>query len=165
MMNASFPDRSREHWTEPVPPEPNRLVADIDAPLMEQVLDLPQRQRIADIHHHREADYLGRRVEITEGVLHCRRLRNATHWLKPICSDNAIRIALENIEPELAADIYEDGIHLTGGGALLDKISTKLARETGVKYNTPDDPLRCVAIGTGHTLEKLDDMKDLLVDV
>jgi len=88
-MNASFPDRSREHWTEPVPPEPNRLVADIDAPLMEQVLDLPQRQRIADIHHHREADYLGRRVEITEGVLHCRRLRNATHWLKPICSDNA----------------------------------------------------------------------------
>jgi hypothetical protein len=31
MMNASFPDRSREHWTEPVPPEPNSLVADIDA--------------------------------------------------------------------------------------------------------------------------------------
>ncbi|MCH8240426.1 MAG: rod shape-determining protein [Proteobacteria bacterium] len=78
---------------------------------------------------------------------------------------DGIRIALENIKPELAADIYEDGIHLTGGGALLEKISTKLSRETGVKFNTPEDPLRCVAIGTGRALENLDDMKDLLVDV
>src|SRR5665811_556252 len=88
-MKASFPDRSREHRSEPVTPEPNRLVADIDPPLVEQILDLPQRKRIADVHHHHEADHLGRRVEITEGVLHCRRLRNATHWLNPICSDNA----------------------------------------------------------------------------
>ena len=78
---------------------------------------------------------------------------------------DGVRIALEQIEPELAADIYEDGIYLTGGGALLDKISTKLSRETGVKYNTPEDPLRCVAIGTGRALEQLDDIKDLLTDV
>jgi len=45
---------------------------------------------------------------------------------------DGVKLALEQIEPELAADIYEDGIHLTGGGALLDKISSKLARETGV---------------------------------
>jgi hypothetical protein len=82
-MNASFPDRSREHWTEPVPPEPNRLVADIDAPLMEQIFDVSQRKRIADIHHHREADHLRRTVEITEGILHCRRLCNTTPRLKP----------------------------------------------------------------------------------
>ncbi|MFQ5410157.1 MAG: rod shape-determining protein, partial [Anaerolineales bacterium] len=61
---------------------------------------------------------------------------------------DGVRIALEQIEPELAADIYEDGIYLTGGGALLNKISTKLSRETGVKYTTQEDPLRCVAIGT-----------------
>jgi len=90
MMNASFPDRSREHRTEPVPPEPNRLVADIDAPLMEQIFDLSQRKRIADIHHHREADHLRRRVEITEGVLHSRRLKNLARRLKPIYSDNAL---------------------------------------------------------------------------
>jgi rod shape-determining protein MreB and related proteins len=78
---------------------------------------------------------------------------------------NAVKTALEQIKPELAADIYDDGIFLTGGGALLDKISTRLSRETGVKYNTPDDPLRCVAIGTGLALERLDDMKDLLAHV
>ncbi len=78
---------------------------------------------------------------------------------------DGVKIALEQIEPELAADIYEDGIHLTGGGALLDKISTKLSRETGVKYITPDDPLRCVAIGTGRALEQLEDIKDLLAHV
>ena len=78
---------------------------------------------------------------------------------------DSIKTALEQTKPELAADIYDDGIYLTGGGALLDKISTRLSRETGVKYNTPDDPLRCVAIGTGLALERLDDIKDLLAHV
>lgn len=78
---------------------------------------------------------------------------------------DAVKSALEQIKPELAADIYDDGIFLTGGGALLDKISTRLSRETGVKYNTPEDPLRCVAIGTGLALERLDDIKDLLAHV
>ncbi len=78
---------------------------------------------------------------------------------------DGVKIALEQIEPEIAADIYEDGIYLTGGGALLDKISTKLSRDTGVKYITPEDPLRCVAIGTGRALEQLEDIKDLLAHV
>ena len=78
---------------------------------------------------------------------------------------DAVKVALEQIKPELAADIYDDGIYLTGGGALLDKISTRLSRETGVKYNTPDDPLRCVAMGTGLALERLEDIKDLLAHV
>ena len=89
MMNASFPDRRREHRTEPVPPEPHCFVADINAPLEQEILDLSQRKRITDVHHHREADYLRRTVEITEGILHPRRLRNATPRLKPICSDKA----------------------------------------------------------------------------
>ena len=49
-----------------------------------KILDLPQRQRIADIHHHREADHLGRTVEITEGIAHRRRLGNLARRLKPI---------------------------------------------------------------------------------
>jgi S1-C subfamily serine protease len=64
-------------------------VADVDAPLKEQIFDLPQRQRIADIHHHREADHLRRAVEITEGSAHRRRLRILVRSLKPIYSDNA----------------------------------------------------------------------------
>lgn len=78
---------------------------------------------------------------------------------------DAVKIALEQIEPELAADIYEDGVYLTGGGALLDKIGTKLSRDTGVKYITPEDPLRCVAVGTGRALEQLGELKDLMAHV
>ena len=69
MMNAPFSDLRSEHWTKPVPPKPNRLVTDIDAPLEQQIFYLPQGQRVTDIHHHREADYLRRTVEITEGIL------------------------------------------------------------------------------------------------
>jgi hypothetical protein len=64
-------------------------VADVDAPLEEQIFDLPQRQRIADIHDHHEADHLGRAIEISEGIAHRRRLRNLAKRLKPIYSDNA----------------------------------------------------------------------------
>jgi hypothetical protein len=87
MMKASLPDLVGEHRTEAIPPEPYRLVADVDAPLEEQIFDLPQRQRIADIHHHREADDLGRTVEITERIAHRRTLRNAPAQLKLIYSE------------------------------------------------------------------------------
>lgn len=78
---------------------------------------------------------------------------------------DAVKLALEQIEPELASDIYDDGIYLTGGGALLDKIGTKLSRDTGVKYITPENPLQCVAIGTGRALEHLGEYKDLMAHV
>jgi hypothetical protein len=65
-------------------------VADIDTALEQQIFYLSQGQRITDIHHHREADHLRRTVEITEGILHCRKLRNVIKTLKPICSDNAV---------------------------------------------------------------------------
>jgi len=52
--------------TEPVPPETHRLVKDIDAALEMNILYLAQRQRIPDVHHHREANNLGRRAEISE---------------------------------------------------------------------------------------------------
>ncbi|MEC9367079.1 MAG: rod shape-determining protein [Pseudomonadota bacterium] len=76
-----------------------------------------------------------------------------------------VKAALEQIPPELGADIFEDGILLTGGGALLQKIDVMLARQTGVKFRIAEDPLRCVAYGTGKALEKVDEMEDLLAVV
>ena len=114
MMNASFPDLRGEHRTEPVPPEPDRLVADIDATFEQQIFDLPQRQRIADLYHHREADYLGRAVEVTEWIAHCRRLRILATSLKPIYSDNA-RFSYSSLDRSLRS-LYcrSDGVRRLG---------------------------------------------------
>ena len=64
-----------------------------------------------------------------------------------------VRIALENTAPELAADIVDQGIVLTGGGALLKGLDEELRDETGLPVSIADDPLTCVAIGTGRALE------------
>ena len=94
MMNASFPDLRGEHRTEAVPPVPDRLVADIDATFEQEIFDLPQRQRIADVHHHREVNHLGRTVEITEWIFHPQGLRAKPAGLNPICSDTAPKRSL-----------------------------------------------------------------------
>lgn len=65
----------------------------------------------------------------------------------------AVRIALENIQPELAADIVDNGIVLTGGGALLRDIDRVLAEETGLPVTVAENPLMCVALGAGRALE------------
>ena len=59
MMNPTLANLGCKHGTEPVPPETDCLMANIDPALEKDVLDLTQRQRILDIHHHREPDYLG----------------------------------------------------------------------------------------------------------
>ena len=64
-----------------------------------------------------------------------------------------VRIALENTAPELAADIVDQGIVLTGGGALLSGLDEVLRDETGLPVTVADDPLTCVALGTGRALE------------
>lgn len=64
-----------------------------------------------------------------------------------------VRVALENTAPELAADIVDQGIVLTGGGALLIGIDEVLRDETGLPVTIADDPLTCVALGTGRALE------------
>jgi hypothetical protein len=68
-------------------------MADIDTPLKQEIFDLPQRQRIANVHHHCEADHLRRTVEITERISHPRTLRDAPSVLKKLCSDSAKRTA------------------------------------------------------------------------
>ena len=69
----------------------------------------------------------------------------------------AVRITLETISPELAADIVDAGITLTGGGALLSNLDLVLNRETkGLSVRLADDALTCVVLGTGKVLEDMD---------
>lgn len=65
----------------------------------------------------------------------------------------AVRTALEQTAPELSADIIEEGITLTGGGALLRRIDRALSEATGLPVKIAEDPLMCVAKGAGATLE------------
>jgi rod shape-determining protein MreB len=64
-----------------------------------------------------------------------------------------VRIALENTAPELAADIVDQGIVLTGGGSLIKDFDEVLRDATGLPVTVADDPLTCVAIGTGRAME------------
>ena len=70
----------------------------------------------------------------------------------------AVKVALENTPPELAADIMDKGIVLTGGGALLYRLDQVLREATGLSVVVAEQPLSCVALGTGRALE---DMKRL----
>jgi rod shape-determining protein MreB len=65
-----------------------------------------------------------------------------------------VRAALENTQPEIAADVIDQGITMTGGGSLLREISGVLADETGLPVRVADDPMSCVALGAGRTLEE-----------
>ncbi len=77
--------------------------------------------------------------------------------------EKAVLRALEHTPPELAADIYENGIYLTGGGALLRGLDEKIARSTKLKVHIADSPLFAVVKGAGKTLENLDYYKFLLM--
>ena len=70
-----------------------------------------------------------------------------------------VRSVLEKCPPELSADIVDNGICLTGGGALLRGITTAIEKETGIRTFAADKPLDCVAIGTGKALENLDKLR------
>ncbi|MHA1538855.1 MAG: rod shape-determining protein [Alphaproteobacteria bacterium] len=75
-----------------------------------------------------------------------------------------VKVALEHIAPELAADIADKGIVLTGGGALLSNMDEVLRQMTGLPVSIADEPLSCVALGTGRCLEEMDTLKSVLVD-
>lgn len=68
MINAFAPDLAGEHRAEPVPLEADRLVADVDAALVRQVVDVAQREQKPDIKHHRQADGLGAAFEAAERI-------------------------------------------------------------------------------------------------
>lgn len=72
---------------------------------------------------------------------------------------DAIKITLEKTPPELASDIMELGIMLTGGGALLDGIDRLIKKETGMPVHIAENPLDCVALGTGKALDSIEILK------
>jgi len=77
--------------------------------------------------------------------------------------EEAVLKALEVAPPELSADIYDGGIHLTGGGALLRGLDKRLSIKTKLPVHVADDPLRAVVRGTGATLKNLDAYKTVLM--
>lgn len=74
----------------------------------------------------------------------------------------AVKVALENTAPELAADIVDKGIVLTGGGALLANLDQVLRNATGLPVSIAENPLACVVKGTGRALEDLSTFKNVL---
>ena len=74
----------------------------------------------------------------------------------------AVKVALEHTAPELAADIVDKGIVLTGGGALLSNIDYVLRHATGLPISIADEPLSCVVLGTGRALEETKTLRNVL---
>ena len=74
----------------------------------------------------------------------------------------AVRDTLDRTPPELASDVMDRGMVLAGGGALLRHLDERLRQETGVPVHVADEPLACVAIGSGRFLEEIDLYRDVL---
>ena len=77
---------------------------------------------------------------------------------------DAVRVALEQTPPELSADIVDSGIVLTGGGALLKNLDTRLKLETGMPIIVADDPLSSVVLGSGQALDNIDILREIAID-
>lgn len=77
--------------------------------------------------------------------------------------EEAVLKALEISPPELSADIYDNGIHLTGGGAMLRGLDKRLALKTKLPIHVAEDPLRAVVRGTGQALKNLDHYRSVLM--
>ena len=77
--------------------------------------------------------------------------------------EEAVLKALEISPPELSADIYDRGIHLTGGGAMLKGLDKRLALKTKLPIHIADDPLRAVVRGTGEALKNINSYRAVLM--
>ena len=76
---------------------------------------------------------------------------------------DAVKGTLEKTPPELAADVMDHGIMMTGGGALLKNLDQLLAHETGMPVLVAEDPLSCVGEGTGKSLENIELLKRVVM--
>ncbi|SCE14257.1 rod shape-determining protein MreB [Streptomyces sp. SolWspMP-sol7th] len=74
----------------------------------------------------------------------------------------ALRETLEECPPELAGDLMEHGIVLTGGGALLPGLDLRMSSATGIPVFVADEPLECVARGCGECVDHFDTLRDVL---
>lgn len=97
---------------------------------------------------------LPKNIEITSKEM----LEALDEPLQIIC--DAVHSVLEKTPPELAADISNAGIVITGGGALLNGIDKRIEERTGIRVIVADDPKSCVAIGTGKALDNLDTIQN-----
>jgi rod shape-determining protein MreB len=90
----------------------------------------------------------------------------ADSLLEPVSAIvEAVKVALENTPPELAADIVDRGIVLTGGGALLYRLDQVLRDATGLSVAIAENPLQCVALGTGRALEERKRLHNVLMSM
>jgi rod shape-determining protein MreB and related proteins len=76
---------------------------------------------------------------------------------------DAVLLALERTPPELAADILDKGVVLTGGGALLKNLDVLLREETGLPVMVSDDPISAVVLGSGKALDHIDLLKEVTI--
>jgi rod shape-determining protein MreB len=76
---------------------------------------------------------------------------------------DAIKLSLERTPPELASDILDRGIILTGGGALLRRLDARISQETNLPVSVAEDPLKCVVRGCGRILDNMDRFTDMLI--
>jgi len=97
-----------------------------------------------------------REIRVTEAMI----AESLTEPVEQIVE--AVKNALEATPPELAADIVERGIMLTGGGALLRNLDVELRNRTGLPVSIADDPLSCVVKGSGMVVENLKKWKGVL---
>ena len=74
-----------------------------------------------------------------------------------------VLLALEKTPPELAADIVDKGVVLTGGGALLKNMDVLLREETGLPVMVSDDPISAVVLGSGKTLDHIELLKEVTI--
>ena len=89
---------------------------------------------------------------------------------EPVCAcieelTNAVHRVLERTPPELSGDIYEHGLLLTGGGALLRGLDSYMSRQLKIKVRISDEPINCVAIGTGKSIDLQDKLETGFTDV
>ena len=115
--------------------------------------DIDSEVKTMDIRGRDLISGLPKNIEVTSSEIH-------TAMKEPIYNIiEAIKSTLEKTPPELAADIMEQGIVITGGGALLDGIDRVIIKETGMPVNIAENPLDCVAIGTGIALDSIEVLK------
>ncbi len=77
----------------------------------------------------------------------------------------AVQVTLENTPPELSADIVDKGIMMTGGGALLKNLDSVLREATGLPVILAEDPLLCVALGTGKAIDQMKELNTILMNM
>jgi len=113
--------------------------------------------------HMEEVDVKGR--DLVDGIPKTITISSAdiTHAIMDSVNSivDLVKSAMEQCPPELAADIIDTGIVLTGGGALLRNLDKRVRQEIGVPVVVPDDPLSTVARGAGKMLEDIDLLREI----